>query len=589
MLKKLLARHRVLRLGASLLGASALAVGFASPALAAQSSGGTAPSVNYNIFQGGSNTTFLMMTALSDLFNAAPGCDMVGPSGTPQPLDYSCPGLNGAPGGPTLSHPVLSANPNSTVTNLAKGVTGLISTSSYLAGMAVSDSLGDIPAGDTIKSVLSATSIKLKVAATGSSTTDTVTVTTTPGVGENGFVQWGNENPFNDVLIQEPALGSSNGIQELENQGSHGPGYTSHSVAVNTAPLDVARSSRFPNLSGSTAGDDRGLNFVGYAMDAVSWLHWTSVNGVATPSAGVHNLTVAQLSSIFSGATTDWSALPGGTAGPIVLYFAQCGSGTEGTWQSLLGFTTCPGGPENSHHVIFENQTADILANHDQANAIFFFSFGKYKQICTPNPSFCSGSTTSATELGQINGITANTGSITAQLPHASGTPFPGDRIVNNVYSDGANPLIPVSSNASLNAVSEAGFLCKPATAQDIDPNTGATYRSEINSTITKQGFLPLPLVIEDGNGSATAPFTTTAGGINSPAWVTGELKGSNYDGSVEAAAPWTFPAANLDTDSSAANGSYAGVLGAVGNTTATPTNPVGYCLVTTTDGNTTN
>ena len=34
MLKKLMARHRALRLGAGLLGASVLAVGFASPALA---------------------------------------------------------------------------------------------------------------------------------------------------------------------------------------------------------------------------------------------------------------------------------------------------------------------------------------------------------------------------------------------------------------------------------------------------------------------------------------------------------------------------------------------------------------------------
>ena len=35
MLKKLLGRHRVVRIGATIVGASALAVGFASPALAA--------------------------------------------------------------------------------------------------------------------------------------------------------------------------------------------------------------------------------------------------------------------------------------------------------------------------------------------------------------------------------------------------------------------------------------------------------------------------------------------------------------------------------------------------------------------------
>ena len=102
MLKKLMARHRVLRLGAGLLGASVLAVGFASPAFATQSSGGNAASANYNIYQGGSNTTYLMMTQLSDLFNASPGCDLASSSGTAQPLDYGCPGLNDP--GTTLSH-----------------------------------------------------------------------------------------------------------------------------------------------------------------------------------------------------------------------------------------------------------------------------------------------------------------------------------------------------------------------------------------------------------------------------------------------------------------------------------------------------
>src|SRR5271154_3174477 len=103
MLKKLMARHGALRLGAGLLGASAMALGFAAPALATQSSGGNAASANYNIYQGGSNTTYLMMQQLANLFNQAPGCDLASLSGTAQPLDYGCPGLNDA--GTTLSAP----------------------------------------------------------------------------------------------------------------------------------------------------------------------------------------------------------------------------------------------------------------------------------------------------------------------------------------------------------------------------------------------------------------------------------------------------------------------------------------------------
>ncbi len=46
-------------------------------------------------------------------------------------------------------------------------------------------------------------------------------MTTTPAVGEDGFTTFAQENPFNDLLIEEPAIGSSNGIAELEDQGTH--------------------------------------------------------------------------------------------------------------------------------------------------------------------------------------------------------------------------------------------------------------------------------------------------------------------------------------------------------------------------------
>ena len=293
------------------------------------------------------------------------------------------------------------------------------------------------------------------------------------------------------------------------------------------SPLDVARSSRAPNLTGASAGDDVGLNFVAYAMDAVTWLHWTSVGGKATASSAVSNLTVPELTSIYedqpcsAGATNyptpNWACY-GGSAAPIAIYMAQNGSGTESTWATLLGLTgSFPFGHEDPNHVIFENETASILNNKDEGDAIFFFSYGKYQAICTPDPSLCSGASTSKTALGSIGGVKASKTTIAAQLPGSTGTPFPGDRLLFNVYSDGSNPDIPISSNASLNAVSEDGFLCKPSSATDVDPNTGATYRSEINSVITAQGFFPLPLMVEDGQGATSGVYGTTGTGIPHP------------------------------------------------------------------------
>src|ERR1700722_6192409 len=173
MLNKLMARHRVLRLGAGLLGASALAVGFASPALAVASSGGNAASANYNIYQGGSNTTYLMMQQLADVFNQAPGCDLASSSGTAQPLDYGCPGLNDP--GTTLSAPQ-STSVTGNVTNASKTVSSVSpGTTGFAINEAVSDTAGDIPNNTGIKA-FPASTITLSKKATGNSTGDTINV-----------------------------------------------------------------------------------------------------------------------------------------------------------------------------------------------------------------------------------------------------------------------------------------------------------------------------------------------------------------------------------------------------------------------------
>lgn len=665
MRKTLLTRRRVMGASAAPLAALALSLGFSGAAFAGAPqapTGGNATSGNYAIFQGGSNTTYLMMQALADVFDQAPGCDLASASGTPQPLNYACP--------------------------------------------------------------------------TGSAN---LSASTSQGVGENGFTPFGNENPFNDLLVEEPALGSSNGIAELEDQGGHGQdtfsnvtvsgttvtpnsgnltgiqkgdtitdtggvipagdtisGVTisggnvtsatlatsatgsdstdtiSTSAPVSVSGLSAARSSRAPNLS----TDDKGLNFVAYAMDGVSWFHWSEVDSAATPSAGVTNLTVSQLTQIWSGTlsctigsnnyTMNWICL-GGSAAPIDVYMAQNGSGTEATWASLLGLTgTFPFGSENTNHVIFENETESIINNGDEADAIFFFSYGKYNTVCHPTLGYCGTApasfpgTNTLAPLGQINGITVDSNTIAAQLPNscstvtdvtvtggsttlkATGTgssiftsgetglyvtdsagavpggdaikkfkapnkvkmvtaattsatndtlmlcapEFPGDRLLYNVYADGSNPVIPASSDPALNAVSEDGFICKPGTSSDVDPNTGDTYRSEIDSIITAQGFYPLPLEVEDGQGSSTPPYTTTATGIPNPAW--NELGGSAYDSSMETGSPYNWPSADTDTDSTAVSGSYTGVLGYPATTpvTASASAPIGYCLTLTTDGN---
>jgi hypothetical protein len=597
MRRKLSARQRAAGLGAGLLGACLGVAGFASPALAAQATGGNAASAQYDIYQGGAATTYQMEQQLADLFNASPGCDLASSTGTPQPLDLGCPGLNDP--GTTLSHPQTTAV-TGTVTK-KKTTIALTSgtTAGFFANQPVSDAAGAIPAGTVISSVTDSTDFVISKKAKSSATGDAITVTTTPAVGENGYTTFALQNPFNDVLVEDPPIGATNGIQQLEDQGTHASGATSLGTPINVGPLDLASSARAPALTGAKAGDDKGLNFVAYAADGIDWIHWTSVAGSATPSAAVTNLTVAQLTSIYkdqscsAGATTyptpNWACY-GGSAAPIAIYIANAGSGVESTWATLLGLTgTFPFGNEDPNHVIFQNETSSILANHDQADAIYFFSYGRYQTECAPSPTLCTGASNSKIGLGEINGVKPSTKTISAQLPGSTAIPFPGDELLYNVYSDGSNPDIPASSPAALNVASEDGFECKPSTALDVDPNTGKTYRTEINAAITAQGFVPLPLEVENGQGSTSGIYGTTGTGIPNPAWSDG-LSASAYNANKEAAAPWNFPAGDQDDDNSAISGTYSGVYdnGTTGNATASPTSPVGYCLTLTTDGNST-
>ncbi len=75
------------------------------------------------------------------------------------------------------------------------------------------------------------------------------------------------------------------------------------------------------------------------------------------------------------------------------------------------------------------------------------------------------------------------------------------------MYSNGSNANIPQASFNTLNYVSELGFICKPNTTNGTstgpaitDPNTGASYRSEVAAVITAQGFLTIPFQKNEGS-----------------------------------------------------------------------------------------
>ncbi len=359
--------------------------------------------------------------------------------------------------------------------------------------------------------------------------------------GAVGLPAANGENPLNDVAIQEPPLGGTAGLKQLEGQV---PVLCTPSSPTCTSSESVSFSTTVRN---PLPTDPTGLNFVNYADDALSWFHLTKFDGASTPSAKITNLTILDLTNIWNGTYTNWDQIPGagGTSGTICVYVTNTSAGVYSLWQTYLNIpaldsyvdslTTLPGcdvpagQTYATSHTIEQNEDGSIIANGDEANAIFFFSDGRYRESC--KEVACGGTAIpggGTTALGKINGVTLNNTNI------INGK-WPTDIYLSNVYSDGSNGTIPAAAQATLNYVSEDGFLCKPQTSggSDIlDPLTGVWYRTEIANLINGQGDVPLALAAE---GTVTNPAV-----LSSP-----------YNG----------------YDSSG-------------------TDPQGYCRVTTTDGN---
>jgi hypothetical protein len=341
-----------------------------------------------------------------------------------------------------------------------------------------------------------------------------------PG-GEQGF-NVAADNPYNDFTVQAPAIGSGNGATALLAAGSGTP----------TQTIAYARAS---SVKGNST-----TNLVKYATDGVSWTTFNEVGGVKTAQNKVVNITEANLIAIWNGTLTctgaqfggmDWYCLGAKTHSPIDVYVAQTGSGTYSTWQGALGFSkTGPGGIVNAgmeqgwpsadastlvsaHENLFENQMSYISQQPDAADAIYFMSLGKFTTTCIGKKGknvVCAGTGGATAKdyvtFGQINGITADQTTVQG-TGGGAGVTFPITRGLYNIYNN-SSATVP-ASQATLNFVGENGFLCKSSTATETDPQTGVTYRSEIENAITANGFFPL-----DVSGTAfaegTVPFPGT-------------------------------------------------------------------------------
>lgn len=301
------------------------------------------------------------------------------------------------------------------------------------------------------------------------------------------------ENYEHDQVHEAYFLGSSNGVKQLCEQGLAG-----------VAPIDFARSSRT-----FKAGDCSGLHFIAYARDAISWEAFnipgsginnggalmSNTSGLCAGSPGTANkfcLTQQQIKYIWlggdpadsgnpGGCPLSWSEF-GGANVPIDPYTPQPGSGTRSTWDTFLGASSdacinARGTTYANSHIVPENSNVSVVANGDQVNAIFPFSFGVYStQVKGKGGSL----------LGAVDKILPNATTI-------GNLKFPYGRYLYNVTCPTGCTGAVQATQATLNYVGETGWICKLATAHAVNPVTGNNYATDIQNAIKSTGFVPLP------------------------------------------------------------------------------------------------
>lgn len=263
----------------------------------------------------------------------------------------------------------------------------------------------------------------------------------------------GRANYDHDVLVSEYPTGSSNGVRRLIGSG----GLSAE------ADLGYARSSR------SIASGEDAAAFFAYGKDGIAIIGYSQ--GGRSP--GSLNITKAQAQAIWLECATvePWSFLTGvaGDSAPIVPWGMNTSSGTYATFQTYLGGdpNTCTP-PERE---IFENNNAPVIESGLAANSIWWMSYAEFKTI--PNKRL------TAQNFGQVDGVGLSDGTIATNA-------YPIRRFVWHVVRDTAETATGGVNGA---AWEFTDFLCRAASGQATNVNTGANYFNDIGATLTRYGF----------------------------------------------------------------------------------------------------
>jgi hypothetical protein len=340
--------------------------------------------------------------------------------------------------------------------------------------------------------------------------------------------------------------GSTPGTDDLEASigGTVGAGATSPLPA--TGCIDIARSSAPPNAPGTAPADGsytgaNAIQFVPFAEDAITGAYGPAAGGTtftaqsndaagdtlsvmtqttALPAAGVNDLSVANLSTLYSscqevttangqefwplGDTTAGQTTKPANAVQIDLYIPQEGSGTEKFWATTLGFTynnppacvftTIQAGPlsvnatDNPNHIVFTDEEHDGTNVATDPNGYAPFSIAQWISQSNGHNDRRHGA--------QLTSI------LNAATPAVQEAPT---KLVNGITE--INPSFPITRFVF--SVVSLARLTNPNDPLDGLLNGSSSFLCQDTGQILSYGFLPMNNTNTPGNtcGEITAAY----------------------------------------------------------------------------------
>ena len=272
-----------------------------------------------------------------------------------------------------------------------------------------------------------------------------------------------------------PPNGSSAGITAMD--------------ADTTGDIDFARSSRGPN-----AGETSTKRFWAYGLGAVDYVTFP---GTHAPAAGI---TQQQLINIYtcnaSGPNvgkpiiSNWSQVSG-TAGAIIKYIPQAGSGTRSFFQSkLLNGNVIDANCDAGHMSIsLEEHDARGVTVASRPGAIFAFDWSKWMAQGTG----FEANLRNGASLGKLGTTTSNRQAPSATTVNTTASRFLGTRYVFNVVRIASHPA------GYTNQLKDVeNFIGVRSTANG---GPGLLCGGTLNPVIRLAGFVPLTLAGSGGVG----------------------------------------------------------------------------------------